>query len=42
MVTSALVEKELLTAANHRAALRLSFPADVVERWFPRLYPASL
>ena len=42
MVTSALVEKGLLTAASHRAALRLAFPADVVERWFPRLYPASL
>ena len=42
MVTSALVEKGLLTATTHRAALRLAFPADVVERWFPRLYPASL
>lgn len=42
MVTSALVEKGLLTASTHRAALRLAFPSDVVERWFPRLYPASL
>lgn len=42
MVTSALVDKGLLTAATHRAALRLAFPSQVVERWFPQLYPASL
>lgn len=42
MVTSALVEKGLLTSTSHRAPLRLGFPADVAERWFPRLYPAGL
>lgn len=42
MVTSALVDKGLLTGAAHRAALRLAFPPEVVERWFPQLYPASL
>jgi Fic family protein len=38
-VISALVEKRLLTSDSHRAPLRLGFPVDVVERWFPRLYP---
>lgn len=42
IITSALVEKGLLTSSSHRAPLRLSFPADVAERWFPRLYPAGL
>ena len=42
MVTSALVEKGLLTSTGHRAPLRLGFPADVAERWFPRLYPTGL
>lgn len=41
MVTSALVERGMLVAASQRAPLRLGFPADVAERWFPRLYPAD-
>lgn len=41
MVTSALVDRGMLVAASHRAPLRLGFPADVAERWFPRLYPAD-
>ena len=40
-VTSALVEHGMLTAPTHRAPLRLAFPADVTERWFPNLYPAN-
>ena len=40
-VTAALVQRGLLTAETHRAPLRLVFPADVAERWFPNLYPAS-
>lgn len=40
-VTAALVEAGMLTAASHRAPLRLAFPADVAERWFPNLYPAN-
>lgn len=40
-VTSALVERGMLTASSHRAPLRLAFPADVAERWFPNLYPAN-
>ncbi|WP_298961748.1 Fic family protein [uncultured Methylobacterium sp.] len=40
-VTAALVERGMLKAASHRAPLRLAFPADVAERWFPSLYPAN-
>lgn len=40
-VVSALLEKKLLMAESHRAPLRLGFPIDVVERWFPRLYPLA-
>jgi Fic family protein len=39
-VISALVEKKLLVSESHKAPLRLGFPIDAVERWFPRLYPA--
>ena len=37
-VVSALMEKRLLVSQSHKAPLRLGFPVDVVERWFPRLY----
>jgi len=37
----ALLEKRLLVSGSHKAPLRLGFPIDVVERWFPRLYPAA-
>lgn len=40
-VISALVAKRLLVSESHKATLRLGFPIDVVERWFPRLYPAG-
>ncbi len=40
-VISALIEKRLLVSASHKAPLRLGFPIDVVERWFPKLYPAT-
>ena len=40
-VTAALVQRGMLTASSHRAPLRLAFPADVAERWFPNLYPAN-
>jgi Fic family protein len=38
-VVSALMDKKLLLSESHKAPLRLGFPIDVVERWFPRLYP---
>lgn len=40
-VTSTLVERGMLSATSHKAPLRLAFPADVAERWFPNLYPAN-
>lgn len=40
-VTAGLVEKGMLTAATHRAPLRLAFPVDVAERWFLNLYPSN-
>lgn len=40
-VTAGLVDRGMLLAATHRAPLRLAFPADVAERWFPNLYPAN-
>jgi Fic family protein len=40
-VTAGLVDRGMLTAATHRAPLRLAFTADVAERWFPNLYPAN-
>lgn len=40
-VTARLVDRGILTAFTHRAPLRLAFPVDVAERWFPNLYPAN-
>jgi Fic family protein len=40
-LVSALLDKGLLVSESHRAPLRLGFPIDVVERWFPRLYPVA-
>ncbi|MBV6418206.1 MAG: hypothetical protein CMLOHMNK_03005 [Steroidobacteraceae bacterium] len=40
-VISALIERRLLVSGSHKAPLRLGFPIDVVERWFPKLYPAT-
>jgi len=42
MVTSALVERQMLVAKTHRAPLRLAFPANATERWLPLLYPADV
>jgi Fic family protein len=38
-VISALLEKRLLVTESHKAPLRLGFPIDVVDRWFPNVYP---
>jgi hypothetical protein len=40
-VTSALLDKKLLVSTSSRAPLRLAFPTEAVERWFPSLYPAA-
>jgi hypothetical protein len=34
-----LLEKHLLVSDLREAPLRIAFPIDVVERWFPKLYP---
>jgi Fic family protein len=39
-VVSALLRAGLVTAEGGRASLHVAFPVDVVERWFPKLYPA--
>jgi Fic family protein len=43
-VVAALLANGLLvaTSSSHKSAVRLGFPIDVVERWFPRLYPVGL
>lgn len=43
-IVATLLAKGLLVATtkSHKSAVRLGFPIDVVERWFPRLYPAGL
>lgn len=37
---SRLLERGLLVSQGPRAPVRLGFPVDVVERWFPLLYPS--
>jgi Fic family protein len=39
-VLSELLKNGLLVSDGPRAPVRLGFPIDVVERWFPLLYPA--
>ena len=38
-ITSALIEREVLTSKNLRAPLRLAFPAKLASRWMPGLFP---
>jgi len=38
-VLYALIKKGLLVSDTPKGSVRLSFPIDVVERWFPLLYP---
>ncbi len=40
-ILSTLLNKGLLVSKGPRAPVRLGFPLDVVERWFPRLYPVD-
>ncbi len=40
-ILSTLLKKGLLVSQGPRAPVRLGFPLDVVERWFPRLYPVD-
>lgn len=40
-VLYALLRKGLLVSETPRGPVRLGFPIDVVERWFPLLYPST-
>lgn len=40
-VVSRLVERGLLVSTSPKGPLRLGFPLDIVERWFPSLYPTN-
>jgi Fic family protein len=39
-VLSTLIEQGYLVSESHRSAVRLGFPAKIIDRWFPRLYIA--
>lgn len=41
IIISKLIDRGLLVTDGSRDPLRLAFPIDVTERWFPRLYPTS-
>jgi Fic family protein len=40
-VLSKLLELGLLTSTGPKATVRLGFPVNVIERWFPSLFPAN-
>jgi len=40
-VLSALVERGLLKSDSPKLSVRLGFPIEIVERWFPALYPVA-
>jgi len=40
-IVRALQDNELLVSESSRAPLKLNIPHAVVERWFPKLYPAE-
>jgi Fic family protein len=39
-VVSTLLQRGILVSESDRSPLRIAFPSDIAERWFPRLYPA--
>ena len=39
-VTAELLARKLLVSDSPRAPLRLGFPTEAFDRWFPSLYPA--
>ncbi len=39
-IVSRVSKAGLLAASSHRAPLRLAFPINATERWFPNLYPS--
>ena len=40
-ILAGLLKSGLLVSQGPRAPVRLGFPVDVAERWFPRLYPVD-
>jgi hypothetical protein len=40
-VLSKLLERGPLMSESHKAKVSLGFPLDIIERWFPRLYPVA-
>jgi hypothetical protein len=40
-VVSKLVERGLFVSNSPKGPLRMGFPLNIVERWFPSLYPAN-
>ena len=42
IVLSALVAKGILQSDGPKMPVRLGFPIEVVDRWFPALYPATI
>lgn len=40
-ILNELIKKDLLTSDSPKGPVRLGFPLEVVERWFPSLYPAK-
>lgn len=40
-VLNHLIDKNILVSPTSRSSVRLGFPIEVVERWFPRLYPST-
>ncbi len=40
-ILSTLLKKGLLVPTGPKAPVRLGFPLDIVERWFPALYPVN-
>ena len=41
-VLSTLIDQGYLTSETHRSAVRLGFPAKIIDRWCPRLYVAPV
>jgi hypothetical protein len=41
-VLNKLVDRGLLVSPTSRSSVKLGFPLDIVDRWFPRLYPTSI
>lgn len=41
-VLNKLVDMGLLVSPTSRSSVKLGFPVDIIDRWFPRLYPTTV